>query len=572
MLNRVLNQPRLQIASILGVCLLLYFPFLGARDFWDQENMYAEVTRVMLLGDNWAVPQMNGELWLDNPPLFFWLAGFVSWLAGDVNEWTMRLTPAVSATFLVLVVYLYSSKRFTARIAFLSTLVFATSLLTVHVERHVPINMVFYLFVVVVMFLLMEVLVFDSPRLIHVYGAWFFLALACLTKGPIAILLPGLVAGTYIIISGCWRKVIALRPLTGAGLFLAVAAPWFVFVNRRTSIDWTGPFFTAHNHLGDGHSSLYHYFAQLPGSIFYSLVNFPLDFMPWTFFFVPAVIGLWPQRSHARRGAGLFLFLWFLCVFLFPHLSVVEHSHYLFLILVPTAVVVAVHLDRILSATSDETARRWTAYFLLVFCYFVAALGIALPFVAAFQWPELALQNVAVGVAGVIGALWLLYALKQHHYQIVALGFAALMIVINLLVQGLVLPPVNRLQVRPFAESMQAILKPESAVGVYLYHLPPFREFNFYSRVKRIQVLDGPNDVINFLSRPGPRFILVTERRRDQVEKLWHGELKPVLAQGGGGLGWWFPSSGRWLLLSSCSGCDATSAVDSRGKRVATSQ
>jgi len=83
----------------------------------------------------------------------------------------MRFVPAVFATAFVLICYLFFKKPFGTRIGFMSTLVLATSLLTIHVERHLPINMVLFLFVTLSMFLLMDVLVFDSARLIHVYGA-----------------------------------------------------------------------------------------------------------------------------------------------------------------------------------------------------------------------------------------------------------------------------------------------------------------------------------------------------------------------------------------------------------------
>jgi hypothetical protein len=152
--------------------------------------------------------------------------------------------------------------------------------------------------------------------------------------------------------------------------------------------------------------------------------------------------------------------------------------------------------------------------------------------------------------------------LKRRDYPALAFGFAALMTVINFLVQGLVLPPVNALEVRPFAEGIQSFFKPDSVIGVYLYHQPPFREFNFYSRVERIEILRSPDDAKKFLRAPGPRFILITRRRLNEIRKILPSELKPLLTQGGSGLHWWFPSSGRWMLLYSCSGsCESSSPL-----------
>jgi 4-amino-4-deoxy-L-arabinose transferase-like glycosyltransferase len=368
-----------------------------------------------------------------------------------------------------------------------------------------------------------------------------------------ALILPALTAVAYVAVSGCWKKAAALRPFSGALLLLAMTAPWFVLAGRQTSADGSGGFVGGHAHLVAGHTGFYDYVAHLPGSALYSIANFPLDFMPWTFLFVPAAISLWPEKDSARRGAPLFLLLWFVAVFLFPHLSVVEHSHYLFFILVPTALVVGIHLDRMLAAAVDEKAQRRTDRFMSVFCYFIIVMGIALPIVAALQGPDLIFQNLAVGLAGVLGAMGLLYELKRRNYPALAFGLASLMTVINLLVQGLVLPPVNAREVRPFAENMRSFLKPDSVIGVYLYHQPPFREFNFYSQMERFQILQSPDAAENFLRQPGPRFILITRRRVNEIRKMSATELKPLLTQGGGGLEWWFPPSGRWVLLYSCS-------------------
>lgn len=208
----------------------------------------------------------------------------------------------------------------------------------------------------------------------------------------------------------------------------------------------------------------------------------------------------------------------------------------------------------------DEKESLRTHRFLSVFCYFILFMGIALPCVAAFQGPDLFLQNLAVGSVGILGSVWLLYELKRRNYPALAFGFAAMMTVINLLVQGLVLPPVNALQVRPFAESIPQFVKADSEIGVYLYHQPPFREFNFYSRLEKLHVLQNPEDARNFLRAPGPRFILSIRRRVNEMRKMSPGEMKPLLTQSDGGLKWWFPSSTRWVLLYSCvASCDSGS-------------
>src|SRR5574341_303801 len=115
MFQHLIDHPKLHIPCILLVCVLLYFALLASRDFWDHENDYAEITRVMLLDGEYLVPKLNQELWSDAPILYFWIAGSVSKLFGRVNEWTIRLPSALAATALMWVFYFFVKKRFGSR-------------------------------------------------------------------------------------------------------------------------------------------------------------------------------------------------------------------------------------------------------------------------------------------------------------------------------------------------------------------------------------------------------------------------------------------------------------------------
>jgi 4-amino-4-deoxy-L-arabinose transferase-like glycosyltransferase len=547
MFRRLLDKSHLHIPILLLICLILYFAFLGARDFWQQENDYAEVARIMLLEGNYALPTLNGMVWADNPPLFFWLALPLPWLAGQVNEWTMRLLPAFSGTALILFFYLFFRKKFGARMSFIAAVVLATSLLTIHVERHIPINMVFFLFVVLAMFCLMEVLVFDSTRWAHVYGAWFFLALACLTKGPFIILFPATVVGLYLSLSGNWKKFAALCPFTGVLLFLGVAAPWFVYAMWKTSGGWAHAFYH-HQHVRYFKGRLIHDLQ----AVYYSALNFPVYFLPWSFLLAPALINLWPERAKARDGAALFLLLWALSILLFYPFYGEEHSHYLFLALLPAALAIGIFFDRMIFSTSSDSVRGWTRGCLISCCCFLVVAGIALPVVASLQWHDQTWRTGAVGAGFIVGALWLAYAMRNRDYSAVAFGLAVLIIVTNTLVQSLVLPAANWLEGRPFAEKVGDLVSPGAQVAIY--SRTPLQDFNFYSRIKRFEVLRKPKEVTEFLSRPGPHFLLLTKRNARKIQETWPGDLNVVFTQAAGGGKWWYPPSGRWLLLHSCNG------------------
>jgi len=81
---------------------------LGAAPLLDDPNEgeYAEVAREMVETGNWISPQLNYVLFLNKPPLTYWLIGAAD-LAFGVNELAARLPSALAAlAIVVLVVWL----------------------------------------------------------------------------------------------------------------------------------------------------------------------------------------------------------------------------------------------------------------------------------------------------------------------------------------------------------------------------------------------------------------------------------------------------------------------------------
>src|SRR3954465_12538778 len=59
---------------LVGGFLLLFFGGLGTTPLLDpDEGRYAEIPREMLLRGDFVTPRLNGVLYFEKPPLYYWL-------------------------------------------------------------------------------------------------------------------------------------------------------------------------------------------------------------------------------------------------------------------------------------------------------------------------------------------------------------------------------------------------------------------------------------------------------------------------------------------------------------------
>jgi len=507
MLQQAFTNPKPPAAVVILLCLSLFFPFLGARDFWENESQYAEVIRIMLLDGDYLLPKVNDFFFTASPPLFFWMGAFLSWLAGGVGEWTVRLPSALSATELVLLVYVFIRRRFDSRLAFFSAVVLAASVLTVHVERHIPVNSLFYLLIAAAMFFAMELVVFDSERRSHAYGAWLCMALACLTNGPLGLFFPFVVVGIYLALSRRRARVASLRVFPGALIFLVVTAPWFVYLVWTGTVDWLESIlvhlrFTGHR--GPDHQ------------IFFS---FPLAFAPWCLLFIPAAIGLWRDKSRFWHPPALYFFIWFAVGLFFSEVSFGKHNHYLFLAYIPVAVAVGHYLVKIAATERSDAVWVWTNYSVNISCLLFLLLGVGLPVVMWYRWPFIAPSVAICSVVMSSVAVAIVYGWKRHGNLGLLAGYAAYSLLANLLLQSVIFPELNKRKLRPLAEKVGMALAANPGSQLVIFNHRIAHEFNYYSRIKKIEFLDlGSAGAI--LDQPGRQFVLLKSKDMVRVARL----------------------------------------------------
>jgi len=103
---------------------ILLYPRMSFQLFEPDEGRYAEIPREMMVRGEWTVPYLQGEPYLDKPPLLYWLVGISYRLFGP-NNWSARLIPALAIHGCILITYLVGRRLLGERPAFWGALLLA---------------------------------------------------------------------------------------------------------------------------------------------------------------------------------------------------------------------------------------------------------------------------------------------------------------------------------------------------------------------------------------------------------------------------------------------------------------
>lgn len=227
---------RLFIVSTIS-SLLIVFWGLGAVSLTSlNEGRRALAIKEMFESGHWLLPTLNGELYLTKPPLLYWLSLSISSLLGVVNEWTLRLPSALAALATLWMTYLYTFKKFGAWPALFSAQILMANLGFAMLARRVEIEML--LTTLCVGALLSALKYMEEPaRRVWIYFSYFLLALAVLTKGPVALLFVTL----PLIVAAIWTKNPFVKQILtsfkGWIVFFVVALSWYLVVSLQLGFD-----------------------------------------------------------------------------------------------------------------------------------------------------------------------------------------------------------------------------------------------------------------------------------------------------------------------------------------------
>lgn len=181
-----LTFPRILLLICVGFTFFLMFYQLGKAPLenWD-EAWYAEVTKQMMRTNDFIVLHWNHAIWLEKPPMYFWLSSLFSGIFG-LSEFSVRLNSAISGAVLVILVSVYAYRLYGMVPAFLAFVSLALNNIFIWRARTGNIDVFVTLLIFLTYFLLIGKYKYKYP-LLGVLFACIFLTKASLVIFPLLV-------------------------------------------------------------------------------------------------------------------------------------------------------------------------------------------------------------------------------------------------------------------------------------------------------------------------------------------------------------------------------------------------
>jgi 4-amino-4-deoxy-L-arabinose transferase-like glycosyltransferase len=504
---------------LLGAATAVYFVSLGNSAIWDaNEAFYVETPREMLEAHDLVNPSFNYLPRFNKPVLSYWIVAAL-YKAFGVSVAVQRFGIALGAMVIIACAF-FLARIQDSRISDLGPrasdlgprtsdlgrrtsgawaaagLAAAPRLVMFARRIFIDVWLTAFMSLTLTFFALSEARPEKRRRyLVLMYVA---VGLGTLTKGPVAIALPGLAFALYLAITRQLRRVTEMMIPLGIVIVAAIVVPWYAVFYQQHGWTYIKGFLVTENveRFTSGVGVL-----QRRGPWFYLPVVFS-DSFPWSMLLPAAAAATWWRRSRVGLGEGgrlhTLLWCWIAAIVGPCSLSAGKQDLYIFPIVSAVAALGGMAIERGLADA------RWRVWLERTFAIGGAALAIAgalvlLLFETAGR--VYALNGAfAIGAIGVAGGLAACVLGIMRRPERAALILLTATIAVNWIFVLRVLPDFERYKPVPyFSRTLAARLQPGDLVIEYQVALP---SLVFYLR-RHVQQEFDPDPFVNALLVPG---------------------------------------------------------------------
>jgi len=415
-------------ATLIVLCFSAMLINLGAHNMFvhTDEPRRAVVAMEMIFSGNYIVPTLNGEPYLNKPPLLNWLTVSSYALLNSHNEFAHRLPTLVTLFGLCLIIFFANRTAVNTTTALVVVLAMLTNAPRILFYDSF-IGMIDIPFAMIVYAMFMAVYFFGQARNYRglFLATYFLTALAFLTKALPALVFCGFTLLTYFIFFDNWRRLLSLDHALGVLLLGGMLGIYYGFYLYSSGID---PQTLLHTIIFESSKRTVLRFGVVDTLI--HIVTFPFNclenFAPWSF------LGLLLFNTQIRKTLWQDRFIRYNILVLIANLLVYwsspeVHPRYLFMH-APLYFTVAVRA----SLLAAETGTRWinamnTSLITLSVVFVFALLFIAFYLVSKPQFHLDSIAGPLIFAAAASVPLALMVWMKSHDIKLLAM--AAILII-----------------------------------------------------------------------------------------------------------------------------------------------
>jgi 4-amino-4-deoxy-L-arabinose transferase-like glycosyltransferase len=438
----VTDRRQLLLPLWLGAVVVALSIHLGGFPLLDpDEGRNAEVGREMAATNDYVMPRLDGLPYLDKPIVYFAAEAAAMEVLG-ATETAARL-PAFLFTLATAALCFWFARR-TGGDGWTASIVSLSMPLTIAFSRTVIFDSALTFFIVAAM-MCFYVAVEEGARFAAL--AWLCIGLGVITKGPVAIALPLLVAIPYAI----WRRRFgALWSWLGLVAFVVAVAPWVWAISRAV------PDFLHYVVVTETAQRLATKALKRTGPPWYFVPYLIGGALPWSLIAVAEGLAVAKSRGSSRprdretARPDLYLVLWIAVPFVFFSLSQSKRPQYILPLLPAVA---------LLAARVWPRGRRAAAIALIVFAVLLSA---ALPLVHLRGEYAGSARGaaIALGATALVGGLVALFAKRE----LAIVGLSLPMIAIPMATNPLVNAIGVRRSTRAFMAQVAPLVTPQTQV------------------------------------------------------------------------------------------------------------
>jgi hypothetical protein len=357
----------------------------------------------------------------------------------------------------------------------------------------------------------------DPTRLKSVWFLFYIsLGFAVLAKGPIGLLLPGLILFIFIFIKHRWDIIKNMQIGWGILIFLSIAGPWYGLIILQNK-DYAGYFFIQQN--------LAYFFSgesRHPEPFYYYIPILVGGFFPWFLFLPTAIYRIFKKGIASLNDGTLLLLIWFGATFLFFSIATSKLSTYILPLFPAVSLLVAKLWNDIIGPPPNERFRNGMLYPLAFLLFLTTAAMVYLllnpldVLMSQYGIEAIRINMISTIMVTCTGLTFFFFVKRFYRFSFATITATVVLGIFLFLV--LIVPYINPFRsTKGLAERLDALLSP----GEQLTFFHRIQDTALFYTNRKAGILWGQQAITDYLASEKRVFCV--------MEKKYFNALKKVL-------------------------------------------